>query len=65
MFAPDTRTKFSESQQARQASAPFARPPSTRDIQETTHAQMAAPRTQPAAGPDDWTRECLFDCYND
>jgi len=65
MYTPSTRTTTTENFQSRSNPAVFARPATTRETQEMSRADSAAPRQQPAASPDDWTRECLFDCYND
>jgi len=64
MFTPTNRTTTTEAF-SRPTPAVFARPATTRETQEMSQAEMPTPRNQPSASPDDWTRECLFDCYND
>ena len=63
MFTPTPRTTPTETL-SRQTPAVFARPTS-REAAEMPRAEAMTPRTQPATTPEDWTRECLFDCYND
>ena len=65
MFTPTTRTTTTETFQSRQTPAVFSRPGSARDAQDAPRAGMTMPRTQATTDPEDWTRECLFDCYND
>ena len=67
MFTPSARTT-TEPFQSRQTPAIFSRPAAaSRETQDAGagRADMTAPRPPAASNPDDWTRECLFDCYND
>ena len=64
MFTPSTRTT-TETFESRPSPAVFARPASAHETQDMAGADKTAPRNQAASSPDDWTRECLFDCYND
>jgi len=65
MFTPSTRTTTTENFQSRPNPAMFSRPATTGETQDMQRADAAAPRTPASTNPDDWTRECLFDCYND
>ena len=63
MFTPSTSMTATFS--SRQTPAVISRSDSTRETLDMSRTEMATPRQQAAASPDDWTRECLFDCYND
>lgn len=65
MFTPSSRTTTTETLSSRPNPALFARPAATRETQDTPRADAATPRPPASANPDDWTSECLFDCYND
>ena len=64
MLTPTPRTSATETF-SRPTPAMFAHFNSARDTAEMPRADASTPRPQPTASPDDWTRECLFDCYND
>lgn len=64
MFTSTPRTTGTETL-SRPNPAVFTRAAATRETQDMSRTEMTMPRQQAAASPDDWTRECLFDCYND
>ena len=68
MFIPNSRKALNEAFQNRRTQAVAARPtPSApRETQEMPRPQQnVTPHAQAPTNPEDWTRECLFDCYND
>lgn len=66
MFTQSTSLP-SESFPSRQTAAAFTRPTQAHEIRDAGagRGDMTAPRHPAPANSDDWTRECLFDCYND
>lgn len=64
MFTPTPRTTGTEPLSRLTPAVP-ARTAAARETLDMSRSEMPTPRQPAAASPDDWTRECLFDCYND